>query len=80
MTLQRWGNSGKYLNEEYHETRKEARKSLGIYEWGDIEISRYDLDNIDFDRTMRVRPVTNPNFDAEGGPKSGSDNSDPVRD
>ena len=70
MTLYTRGNSGKFLNEEYHDKRQQARESLGLFEWGDIEIERYDLDNLKFDR--KARPTkTQTRVETEGGAKSG---------
>jgi len=77
------GNQGKVLSEEWHQTRLEARLSLGEFEWSDIDITRYDLDTIDFDRTMRPTK-TDPVMDTEGSPESGEPiqgyDEDPVRD
>jgi hypothetical protein len=43
------GNDGKYTNEEYHIFREEAlRNTYSIREWGDIDIEKYDLDNLQF--------------------------------
>lgn len=81
MTMKTTGNSGRYLSEEYHRVRDEARRSLGIFEWGDIDIERYDLDNIQFDRKMR-KTQTDPRIETEGSVKSGHplNYDDPVRD
>lgn len=43
------GNDGRFVNQEYHVRREEAlRETLSIDEWGDIDITKYDLDNLDF--------------------------------
>lgn len=43
------GNDGKQLNEEYHRFRENAlRSTFSIDEWGDIEITKYDLENLEF--------------------------------
>jgi hypothetical protein len=64
------GNSGRFLSEEWHRKRKEARESFGIFEFGETEIVRYDLDNIVFDRVMRD-PVSDPAVQGEGAAKGG---------
>jgi len=70
MTMHSLGDSGRFLNEEYHRRRYEARESLGDFEFGPIDTTRYDLDNITFDRKARtVR--TDPDLESEGSPKSG---------
>lgn len=70
MTMKSTGNSGKHLNEEWHDKRHEARESLGLFEWGDIDIARYDLDEIQFDRKAR-KTKTEVDIETEGGAKSG---------
>jgi len=70
MVQKSLGTTGRFLSEEWHEKRKEARESLGIFEFGDTEIVRYDLDNIVFDRTMRD-PTSDPAIEAEGAAKGG---------
>lgn len=43
------GNDGRYVNQEWHEVREEAlRETLSIDEWGDIDITKYDLDELNF--------------------------------
>lgn len=80
MTLQTFGNSGRYLSKVYHEKRKEARESLGLFEWGEPDKTRYDLDNIQFDRKAR-HPLTDPRIEAEASAKSDVPLADgPVRD
>lgn len=64
------GDAGRFLNEEWHRKRKEARESLGAFEFGDVEFVRYDLDEIKFDRRMRD-PVSDPAIEAEGAAKGG---------
>jgi hypothetical protein len=70
MALSSIGNTGKFLNEEWHDTRQEARESLGLFEWGDIDIVRYDLDGIQFDRKARATE-TRVEVEAETAAKSG---------
>lgn len=83
MVQKSLGNIGRYLNEEWHETRHEARtETLNINQWGRIDQTAYDLDTVDFDR-KRVAWLyeTSPRIDSEGGPVSGFDVRDlPNRD
>lgn len=62
--------TGKVLSSEWHEQRQKARESLGLFEWGDIDIARYDLDEIEFDRKAR-KTKTEVRVPVEGGAKSG---------
>lgn len=62
--------TGKVLSEEWHDKRQKARESLGKFEWGDIDITRYDLDEIEFDRKAR-KTKTDVRVPTEGGAKSG---------
>lgn len=54
--------SGRYLNQEWHDMRHKARtETFNIDEWGDIDIEKFDLDTVDFDRkkkdsTFEARP------------------------
>jgi len=70
MTMHTLGDSGRYLSKEYHRKRDEARQSLGSFEWGPIDTTRYDLDNLKFDRKSRAY-ATDPDLEKEGTPKSG---------
>jgi len=70
MTMHTLGDSGRFLSEEYHDKRQEARESLGAFEWGPIDTERYDLDNLKFDRKARS-VYTDPDLEIEGSPKSG---------
>lgn len=46
--------SGQYLNGEWHDTRHKARtETFSIEEWGDIDIEKYDLDNVEFTRKQK---------------------------
>lgn len=77
------GNSGRFLNGEWHETRHDANtKSFSIDDWGDIDITKYDLEDIPFDRKRKESTyITEANVVAEGGAKPGEDTrDDPVRD
>lgn len=67
------GNSGKFTNEEYHIFREEAlRNTFTLDEWGDIDIEKYDLDNLDFSgkdnpRTFKYRhPVSDDEISVSG--------------
>lgn len=62
--------TGKVLSEEWHDKRQEAREGLGLFEWGDIDIERYDLDEIEFDRKAR-EVKTDVRVNTEGAAKSG---------
>jgi len=43
------GNSGENVNEEYHKFRQVAiHTTYTVDEWGDIDIEKYDLDELDF--------------------------------
>ena len=49
MVQHAFGNDGKLLNADYHEFRQKARETaFSIEEFGEIEIEKYDLDNIEF--------------------------------
>jgi len=51
------GNDGKYLNEDYHKRRETVlRETLNLSEHGEIEIERYDLDELEF--TGKENPRT----------------------
>lgn len=73
------GNDGKYLNAEYHRRRYEARtESFSIDEFGPIDIERYDLDTVDFDRKQKdssyITEIVGPQ--ASGASQPGKDWSD----
>lgn len=77
------GNSGKYTSREWHETRHDARtKTFSLDDWGDIDITKYDLEDIPFDRKHKDSSyITESNVVGEGGSKPGKDTTeDPVRD
>jgi len=43
------GNSGENVNEEYHKFRQVAiHTTYTVDEWGDIDIEKYDLDELEF--------------------------------
>ena len=51
MVQYRDGNSGKNLNEEWHRFRwKAISETFGIEEFGEIDIEKYDLDELEFSR------------------------------
>lgn len=70
MALYSLGNSGRFLNEEWHEKRQEAREGLGAFEYGPSDTVRYDLDELKFDRKART-VTSDPRLEGEGSPKSG---------
>jgi len=76
MTLHSYGDSGRFVADEWHGTRREAHRSLGEFEFGDFEVKKYDLDNIQFDRKMRV-VYTDPDTNTEGSAKRGEPLSGP---
>lgn len=69
------GDTGKYLNEEWHKVRRIARtETYSINEWGEIDITRYDLDTVDFDRKQKDSAFhSDPRMESEGTPESGFD-------
>ena len=77
-------NSGKNLNEEYHDTRHRARTTtVKIEEWSDIEQTLFDLDTVDFDTKQVDRfYLTRADVEAEGASQPGFDirEIDTVRD
>lgn len=82
MVADSFGNSGKYINRQYYEMRQKARQTtFNLSEWGDIDISKYDLDTVKFDRTQKESTYkTESKIDAEGGVNSGFDIRElPVR-
>jgi len=43
------GDSGRFVNEEWHRVRQQARsETLSITEWGDIDRTKFDLDTVEF--------------------------------
>lgn len=67
------GNSGKNVNEEYHATRQRAlRETWSLAEWGDIDIEKYDLDELEFSGKDNPRtyifnfPVADDEIDVSG--------------
>jgi len=70
-----FGNDGKFVNKEYHAKRQEARtETYGLFEWGDIDIEKFDLDNIEFDRSQKDSThITESKVDVVAGAKGGVD-------
>lgn len=78
------GNSGRFLSEKWHRLREHARrKTVSLEEWGDIDITDYDLENEDpgddsseqvpgayADRDFRVGPSP---IESEGSPSESFD-------
>jgi hypothetical protein len=53
------GNSGKFVNEEYLTFREKAlRNTHTLREWGDIDTTKYDLDNLQFSSKDNVQTYT----------------------
>jgi len=70
------GNSGRYANEEWHDTREEAAtETFSIEEWSDIEQTQYDLEEVDFDRKKKPSSYYTKNYGPEspGGAKGGEE-------
>lgn len=69
------GNDGKYVNKNYHAFREMARtETYGLMEWGEIDIEKYDLDNVDFDRSQKGSTyITESMVEVEGGAQGGID-------
>ena len=65
------GDSGKYLNREWHEIRWQAEsETFGINEWDDIDVFRYDLDEVDFSRKFKQSTYEpQPRLESEGSAK-----------
>jgi len=83
MPQMSYGNTGRFVNEEWHRTRLEARvRTVKIDEWSDIDQVKYDLDTVDFDRKQLDREYRTENHvESEGGVKSGFDIRElPTRD
>lgn len=84
MPLMSHGNAGKYLSEEWHEIRRIAHEeTYDIDDWSNIDQTRFDLDDVDFDRKKVDRAfVTEEAVHAEGAAHSGTDirTLDTIRD
>jgi hypothetical protein len=70
-----FGNSGKNVNAEYHAMREKARtETYGLFQWGDIDIEKFDLDTVEFDRAQKDSThITENRVEVEGGAKGGVD-------
>ena len=70
-----FGDTGRFLNEEYHDTRwKAISTTFTIDEWGDIDQTKFDLDNLQFSRRFKDSSyITEPRIESEGTPKAGVD-------
>lgn len=66
------GDSGKVLSEEWHKKRWEAETTtFGIEEWDEIDIARYDLEDVEFSRKFkRSTYEPEPRMEAEGSVKA----------
>jgi len=84
MVQRSLGNSGKYLNTEWHEKRFEAyTTTFTIDQWSDIAQERYDLTEIEFDRRgKKSYYITEAMVEHEGAAKGGVDlrDVDAIRD
>jgi hypothetical protein len=72
MVQKSFGNSGKNLSNEYHKQRRIATfEVFSIDEFSDLDIERYDLDEITPRRgAKRSSYITETRLDVEGGSKS----------
>jgi hypothetical protein len=70
-----FGNDGRFVNAEYHAKREQARtETYGLFEWGDIDIEKYDLDTVEFNRAEKDSThITESKVEVEGGAKGGVD-------
>jgi len=78
-----YGGPGSKVTEEWHDTRHEARtKTYSIDEWGEIDITRYSLDDIEFTGKQVDRNyILSPRVVSEGGTDPGFDIRDlPTQD
>ena len=84
MVQYRDGNSGQNLNEEWHRFRwKAISETFGIEEFGEIDIEKYDLDELEFSRKYkRSSYITETRQEDEGAAKEGIDirTIDKIRD
>jgi len=73
MVQFRTGNSGDVLNEEWHLQRWIAESEFyTIDEFDDIDIEKYDLDEVEFSRKFkRSEDITDTRLESEGSAKSG---------
>jgi hypothetical protein len=69
------GDDGRFLNANYYEVRRQAREeTYNLRNWGDIDITRYDLETVDFDRKGKESAfVQRAQIEAEGASQSGED-------
>lgn len=76
------GSPGRFLNKEWHQTRYEARtETYGLSEWGDIDIERYDLDNVEFTRKHKDSSyITRVQVESEGAAQGGKNWADDIVD
>jgi len=70
-----FGNDGRFVNKEWHAKREEARtETYGLFEWGEIDIEKYDLDTVEFDRAHKESThITESKIEVEGGAHGGRD-------
>lgn len=70
-----FSGSGRFVNEEWHIGREEARtEHYGIFEFGEIEIEKLDLDTVQFNRAEKESTyITESIIEVEAGAHSGFD-------
>ena len=75
MVQKSHGNSGKVLTNEWHAKRWEAEsETFGIEEWDEIDVEKYDLDEIGFTRKYKESSFkTETRKESEGSAKEGVD-------
>lgn len=75
MPLFSYGGPGSKVAEEWHKTRDEARtQTYSIVEWGEIDRTRYDLDEIEFSgKQVDSTYILKPRVVSEGGTDPGFD-------
>jgi len=68
------GNSGRFLNAEWHNARQAARESFSLAEWDRISRLQYDLDDVEvFRQAKRSSYIEEARVESEGGAKGGND-------
>ena len=69
------GGSGRYLNAEWHEIRRQAREeTFSLAEWDRISRLRYDLDDVEVFRKRKDSSyIGSARVESEGGAGGGND-------
>jgi len=75
MVLYQHTGSGQTLNQEWHATRWEAiSETYGLREFGEIDIEKYDLDELQFSRKYKESSfISDPRQENEGAGKADRD-------